>query len=319
MNWLFLLLSLLVLLGGGEFFIRGAVAIARRLRVSPVVMGLTIVAFGTSAPELAVNVIAAWKGETGITFGNIVGSNIANVGLILGLSATLGAMTIDRSFLKWNLPLMLVATGLTVMLCMDRVWGQSSDVVTRQDGIILLALFVGFVWVTVRPALRAKDEREADDEDHPSKHWVHSIVTMTIGLVGVLVGSHHTVNSAVTLASALGVSQAVIGITLIAVGTSLPELATSLIAIAKGHADLAVGNVVGSNAFNLLLILGVSSTVHDVSIPDGGMIDLAVMAVFSLALFLFAITHQRKIVRWEGAVLLATYATYIAWRVGLTG
>ncbi len=307
-----LLAGLIVLLAGGELLVRGASALARNLGVSPFVVGLTVVAFGTSAPELAVNVSAALSGNSDITFGNVIGSNIANIGLIIGLTALMKAFTVRRSIVSREIPVMLGVTALGIVLALDARFG-------RVDGAILLVCFVCFLFVTTRTALKDRNKdrflegAEGEEEAHKVMHWAPASLLTLAGLAGVLLGSDWTVDGASGVAVSLGMSQAVIGLTIVALGTSLPELTTSLFAVRKGQAELAIGNVVGSNIFNLLFILGVSSGIRAVEVPRGGFMDLIAMAIFSVVLLPFAMSRQR-LARHEGLLLLAGYLAYMAWR-----
>ncbi len=320
MDWLLLIAGLVVLLAGGEALVRGATALARSLGVSSMVIGMTVLAFGTSAPELAVNVAAAASGRSAITFGNVVGSNIANVGLILGITAMIQMLRIHRTIVTREIPIMLGATALTILLGSDWILGNAPDRFGRVDGALLLLAFAAFLFVTVRNALKAREDdrfmHEAEEEHEeiaPLKPLATVLLTVA-GLTAVLLGSHWTVEGATRVAQALGMSEALIGLTIVAVGTSLPELTTSLFAALKGHADLAIGNIVGSNVFNLLFVLGVSATIHDVPVPDPrGRVDLLALLVFSAILLPFTIT-QKKLQRAEGALLLAGYITFMAWR-----
>jgi cation:H+ antiporter len=314
MDWLLLILGLVVLLVGGEGLVRGATGLARSFGVSPMVIGMTVLAFGTSAPELAVNVNAAVKGSSELTFGNVIGSNIANIGLILGITALVQTLRIHRSIVTREIPIMLLATGLALVLGLAGPAPHQFDVV---DGSILLAAFALFLFVTVRNARRDDDfihqAEEETAEKPPLGPGLGSIVTL-LGLGGVLLGSHWTVQGATGVARALGMSEALIGLTFVALGTSLPELTTSLFAALKGHADLAVGNIVGSNVFNILFILGVSAVIRPVPVPpDGGRMDLILMAAFSVVFLPLAVT-QKRLGRFEGLLLFSGYAAYIAWR-----
>jgi len=319
MGWLILLIGLTVLLSGGEALVRGATSLARTLGISSLVIGMTVVAFGTSAPELAVNLAAAWKGASGITFGNVVGSNIANIGLILGLAAITKPLEIHRSLVTRGIPIMLIVTAGTILLGSDWLFRKAPDSFSRLDGILLLAGFVAFLGLAVRSALQTRRDdcfvQEASEEEKRRPvQWVFAWVLTGLGLAGVLLGSHWTVKGATQVAQSLGISQVVIGLTIVAIGTSLPELTTSIVASRKGHADLAIGNVVGSNVFNLLLVLGAASTIRPVAIPEGGRADLLMLAVFSAILLPFA-SRQRKLTSTEGLVLLLGYVAYMLWRV----
>jgi len=322
LEWLILLGGLVVLLVGGEALVRGATSLARTFGVSSMVIGMTVVAFGTSAPELGVNVTAALNGRTAITFGNVVGSNIANIGLILGLTAIFRPLQIHRSIVTREIPVMLAATAGMILLGSDWLFRRTPNVIDSLDGILLLFGFAVFLVLTGRSALRSRrddlfiQEAKQEQEQHIPVRWKLASLLTGLGLAGVLLGSHWTVKGATQVAQSLGMSETVIGLTIVAIGTSLPELTTSLFAVLKGHADLSIGNIIGSNVFNLLFILGVSSSIHSVFIPAQGGIDLLMLAVFSVILLPFA-SSQRKLTRTEGLILLIGYMAYMLWRAVL--
>ncbi|MEE9230534.1 MAG: calcium/sodium antiporter [Acidobacteriota bacterium] len=322
MDLLILIAGLTVLLVGGEVLVRGASSLARILGMPPLIIGMTVLAFGTSAPELAVNVGAAWKGQTAITFGNVVGSNIANIGLIIGLTVMIKAMEVHRSIITREIPVMLVATAGTILLGSDWLLKRTPDAIDRMDGVLLLGGFAAFLVMTARSALRIRQEdlflRQAQQEQEKQRpvHWSLALLLLVLGLAGVIQGGDWTVDGATRIAESLGMSQVVIGLSIVSVGTSLPELTTSLLAARRGHADMAIGTVVGSNVFNLLLILGVSSTIHTVAIPDQGWVDFLVLAAFSAVLLPFAIS-QRKLARIEGLLLFLCYVAYIFLRIAI--
>lgn len=320
---LLLLGGLVLLLGGGEMLVRGASALARELGVSPLVVGLTVVAFGTSAPELAVNVTAAWRGDAGLAFGNVVGSNIANIGLILGLAAVWKALSVRGVVVSREMPMMGVATAAAVILGLDRLVDQP-ELYDRADGLMLLLLFGVFLYYTAAEVLRGRGQdplvEEAEDQRRQSRlrTVASGLLVGALGLVILVAGAELTIGAAVDLATDLGVPKSVVGLTLVAVGTSLPELATSLIAVRRGQLDLAVGNVVGSNLFNLLFVLGATASIHPVPVPAGGGVDLIALGVFSAALLTFSLGAGRRIIRAEGWALLAAYGIYSTWRVLLS-
>lgn len=322
---IYLIAGLAMLLGGGNLLVRGASGIARSLNVSPLMIGLTIVAFGTSAPELVVNLAALIRGNDGIAFGNIVGSNISNIGLILGLTAIASPLGVKGMVIVREIPMMILVALVTVVLGIDGVFTGTSDTYVRPDGLILLLLLVVFIFYNIRDAMqkRRQDQYLVLVEEHvPSRSRdtmpVNSIMALA-GLGLLVAGGKLTVTGAVGVATALGVSDALIGLTIIAVGTSLPELATSMIAAWKNEPELAVGNVVGSNIINLSLVLGLVSAISPVDIPVGGRIDLMAMLLFSLLLLPISITSMRKITRTEGAILLTGYCAYIVFRALYNG
>jgi len=320
-NLLLLALGITLLLGGGEFMVRGAAALAKAVGISPLIIGLTVVAFGTSAPELAVNMIAAVNGNGDISFGNIIGSNIANIGLIIGVTALIKPLEIHSSVITRELPMMLLATAAAVIMGLDHLLRGTVSFYDRADGLLLLLLFCIFIHYTVSEVLRQrrfhsdalfKEAEELGREDGDDKIGRNIFLTVA-GMVALVGGGRLTVDAAVALALAFQVPKVLIGLTLVALGTSLPELVTSVIATYRGQTDIAVGNVVGSNIFNLLFVMGMSSTTKAIPIPASGVLDLLVMAFLSLLLLPFTITHKKRIVRWEGAVLLAIYLAYTGW------
>lgn len=323
-----LAMGIVMLTAGGETVVRGATALAQRLGVSTLVIGLTVVAFGTSAPELAVNVIAAIQDQGAISFGNIFGSNMANIGLIIGCTAILRPIVIKDVVIRRELPMMLLATAGALAMGFDNALSAGGavpsrqDFYTRSDGILLLMFFMVFLYYTVGDFVRQRSNGERSRQDGGASAETGSTPWRTLGLIAVglallIGGADVTVHAAVNLARALGVSEELIGLTLIAVGTSLPELVASVAATVRGHAELAIGNVVGSNVFNLLLVLGVTSIVRPVPVPPGGHWDLLVVAGLSLVLFAVSLSYRREIVRTEACVLLAVYLGYLAWRSGV--
>lgn len=307
---LLLVVGLAMLAVGAELFIRGAVKVARRFGVSPFVIGLTLVGMGTSAPELVVNLSAAFKGTPELAVGNVVGSNIANVGLILGVAALVRTLTAEMRLLKVETPL-VVAVSIAAW-----VMGLDGDI-GRWDAAILLVFFTA---VMVYIALSAKREPPAVKEEigksmpKPERTWV-SLLFLVVGLGGLVGGAQLMVDAAVHLAESWGMSKSLIGLTIVAVGTSLPELASSVAAAVRGQSDIAVGNVVGSNLFNLLLILGATAAVSPLPVDDDvKWFDLPVMAGFAV-LLLLVLVNGLKVYRWEGAILLASYIGVTAWAV----
>lgn len=307
--------GLVLLLGGGEALVRGASDLARRWRISPVIIGLTIVGFGTSAPELAVNLTATLRGDTSIAFGNIVGSNIANIALILGLSAVIRPLVVHQTMVSREIPMMLLAAAALAVMAMDRALGAGEEnLIARGEGLVLLLLFLVFLYYTTASALdqrRRPVQTPAQDPASASWSWPVAAAATVLGLGLVVVGGRLTVAGATELAEFFGISQRVIGLTVVAIGTSLPELAASLIAARRGQTDLCVGNIVGSNIFNTLFILGLTASITPTPIPPGGAIDLGVMILASIALLPLAWTG-RHIARWEAVLLLVGYCGYIA-------
>jgi len=325
MEILLLAVGLAVLMVGGETVVRGATGLARALGVSPLVIGLTVVAFGTSAPEMAVNVIAAWRDSSAISFGNIIGSNMANIGLIVGCTAFVRPIQITGVVIAREIPMMLLATTAVVIMGFDSVLGdrQSKDVYDHGDGLLLLLLFLVFLYYTVGDFVKQrsrngrrsgdvqKKEIDAGDTGGEAGGAGKNLAITIFGLVALVGGARVTVGAAVEVARTFGVPEEIIGLTVLAVGTSLPELVASVVATVRGYTGLAIGNIVGSNIFNLLLVLGVTSLVAHIEVPPGGWWDLTMVSLFSLILFLVSMTNNRKIIRTESCVLLILYFGYL--------
>jgi len=298
------------------------------LGVSPLAIGLTVVAFGTSAPELAVNVTAALGGRGGISFGNIIGSNMANIGLIIGCTALIRPILIGGVVIRRELPMMLLATVCVMVMSADAMLGRRSNFLDRSEGLVLLLLFTVFVYYTLGDFLRQRngDSVGASAESigvYPTVPATGSaardLLLTVSGLAALVLGAHWTVDAGASLARAFGVPEVIIGLTILALGTSLPELVASVMATMRGHVDLAIGNVVGSNIFNLLLVGGVTAIVRPIAIPPGGWLDLCVLAVLSVMLMFVSSTRNRIIVRSEAATLMVVYLGYMTWRVLVRG
>lgn len=326
MDLLILAGGLALLLLGGYALVTGASGLASSFGISQIVIGLTVVAFGTSAPELAVNLTAALRGSTGISFGNVIGSNLANLGLILGTAALVRPLVIESRVVAREIPMMLLATAAAAVLGLAPDLRLLPGSFERADGAMLLLLFGVFLYNAVRDVVHARhpdpvveEARLSVERREPRRKRLQNALLTVLGLIGLYLGGELTVAGATGIARSIGLSEAVIGLTIVAVGTSLPELVTSVIAALRGQEDIAVGNVVGSNVFNLLLILGLSATVRPVEVPAGGVLDLAALVGLSLLLLPFSMTNGRTLVRWEGGVLLVAWIGYTAARVALGG
>ncbi|WP_338610006.1 calcium/sodium antiporter [Pelagibacterium nitratireducens] len=309
MVYLLLIVGLILLVAGGEGFVRGSVAIAEKLGMSSLLIGLTLVGFGTSLPELVTSVQAALDGAPGIAVGNVVGSNIANILLILGITALIFPIAVDKAILRRDGSVLVVASLAALAIVMIGTLGRIAGVVL----IAMLLAYVLFSYFADRKAQAGQTvvaEIEATGGHQPV--WL-SIVFVIGGLALTVFGARLLVSSAVEIATALGVSETIIGLTVVAIGTSLPELVTSIIAALRRHTDLALGNIIGSNIFNVLFILGVTALIQPIPVPPEIIgFDIWVMLGATALLLGFSYT-QREIVRWEGGVLLALYAGYIGW------
>ena len=306
-----LVIGFAFLIKGADFLVNGASSIARRLKISDLVIGLTIVAFGTSTPELFVNIIASIRGDAGIAVGNILGSNIANILLILGISSIIFPLSVTKGTVWKEIPLSLLAALLLGILVNDQLIDKKGfSALTRIDGLVLISFFVIFLYYSFSIAKRV----EGMDEHVPSKEYgfLKSFLLIIVGLVGLAVGGKWIVEGAIHLASASGVSQSFIGVTVVAVGTSLPELATSAVAAHKKNAEIAVGNVVGSNIFNIFWVLGLSSLIKPIPFQSRNNIDIGVVILSSVLLFFYMFTGKKKLLdRWEGTVFVLLYISYI--------
>jgi len=310
--------GILLMLLGGHWLVNGAVALARRMGISALVIGMTVVAFGTSAPELALNVIAAIDGKTSLAFGNVVGSNIANIGLVLGLSALAAPLMISSRIIRLELPWLILVTLVFLLIAWLPPGVEDEAGYNRIDGIILLlgSLFICFQWLR-RSEADASDSLATEStsdttpgENERLKPGSHGMVILLSGLALLLVGGKAAEEGAVAIAEHLGVADLVIGLTIVAIATTLPEILTCVIATRRGHADLAVGTVVGSNLFNIVLVMGVTSIVHPVAIPDNGWWSLAALLFFTMLLLPLA-RSARTLSRIEGIALLVMYLGFL--------
>ena len=302
---LLLIFGIVVVLKSADWLTNGAVGLATKLGISQIVIGLTIVAIGTSMPEFFVSIVSAIKGTPDLAVGNIVGSNIFNVLLIVGVAATVAPIAIQRATVRRDIPIAIVASIMLTFMMLD-------DNISRIDALILFAAFIAFIWITLRNSKNNANEKDASTEK-VIPTW-KSVLFIIFGLVGLVLGSNIFVDNASSLAHGWGISDAVIGLTIVAGGTSLPELATSAVAARKGDSGIAIGNVLGSNVFNILMILGLTGIISPMHIQNITYIDMAVM-VISMALFwLFSFTKLR-VERWEGCVLIACFLGYITWLV----
>ena len=293
--------GLVMLCFGGNWLVSGGVAVARKFRISNLVIGMTIVAYGTSTPELAASVAAAGE-HSAIILGNIIGSNIANVGMVIGIAAILVPLTVSKSVLRKEIPIMLGVSFLLVLLSID---GELST----YDGILLLAGLGIFAYYTFKDAIKQRAENKEEIKQGANNVYLKSAGLIGIGVVLLYVGAILTVDNAVILAKEFGLSEKIIGLTVIAIGTSLPELITSIIAIRKGHADIGIGNIIGSNIYNILMIMGVGAALGGVMVGADVYVDYAIMIIFSLSLLIALKTGI--IGRPMGIALAVGYVAYL--------
>jgi len=321
-----LIFGLFLLMSGGEAVVRGTAAVARKLGISPLAIGLTVVAFGTSSPELAVNITAAIADKPDLSFGNIIGSNLANIGLVVGCCGLVRALPIRGVVVAREIPMMLLATVVIMVMAADRIVDHDAPFLDRGDGIVMLLFFSVFLYYTVGELLRQRAEHPVHEDliasDLPGvgrgvAFTRDSLLTLA-GFGALLYGADVTVDSATSLARRFEVPEVVIGMIAVAVGTSLPELAAGLIATLRGHMELAIGTVVGSNVFNLLLVLAITVCIRPLEVPAGGMTDLLFTGGLSIALLVVSVTNHRRILRAEAGLLLVSYLAYISWRAANT-
>lgn len=299
-----LIIGFVLLVKGSDVFVDGSSSIARLLGIPAVIVGLTIVSMGTSAPEAAVSITAGIKGSNEIALANLVGSNIFNMLMVAGISAIITPFAVDKIVIKRDFPVCLGIMAATIIMCLD-------GVVSRVDGIILLVIFVAYTAYLVRSAIK---NRKASDEDDDPMSPVKSVIFILIGIAAVIIGGQLVVNSSKTIAAAFGMSENLIGLTIVAIGTSLPELVTSIVAARKGQSGIAIGNVVGSNIFNLAFILGMTSTANAIAVVPEAMIDAFVMLGVNLLGFIYCLTGK-KLLRWEGIVFVIMYIGYTAYLI----
>ena len=312
----YIVIGVVLVLWGADRLTDGAVGIATRLNIPQIVIGLTIVAMGTSMPEFCVSLVSALKGTADLAVGNVVGSNVFNALLIVGVTALVAPMTILRQTVRKDIPFALVASMLLVLMCFD-------GTLSRIDALVLLALFGFFMYVTLQAGLSAKKADKQDASDEPSQaasdeaaeaqapmSWLRASLFIIIGLGCLIGGSNLFVGGATAVATELGISDAVVGLTVVAMGTSLPELATSVVAARKGNSGIAIGNALGSNVFNILLILGLTGAITPLTLQGITTLDLTMLVVSMMLLWLFSFT-KLTIERWEGALLTTIFVAYL--------
>lgn len=315
MDYILLIIGFVLLIKGADFFVDGSSSVAKILKVPTIIIGLTVVAFGTSMPELSVSVTAALRGSNDLAVSNVLGSNIFNLLVVLGCCALVKPVAAKWSLLKKEFPfsilitiiLLLVDSDFSIMKVLD---GNQGFVLGRWAGLLFLILFVLYIYATVKSALRSRAEaKDMEEEEYKTMSPLKSGIYIVIGLIGIVWGGNLVVDSASNIALTFGWSQTFIGLTIVALGTSLPELVTSVVAARKGENDLAVGNVVGSNIFNILLILGVSSFITPITLDVTAVYDTIILIIASIIVYVSAIS-KREIQRKEGILFLVCYFAF---------
>lgn len=310
MNYVLILVGFVLLIKGADYFVDGASAIAKTFKIPTLVIGLTIVAFGTSAPEAAVSITSAIQGQNAIAMGNVVGSNIFNLLMVVGVSAFICPFSVKKSILLKEFPFVLLSGIVLLVISFDTaLQGSAQNILTRGDGIILLLFFGIFMYYLIAMAITSKDDDCEDIEEMPLKK---SILLSIIGIIGIVFGGKIVVDSASAIAIQWGMSETLVGLTIVAIGTSLPELVTSVVAAKKNQSDIALGNVIGSNMFNAFFILGISATIHPIEIGASVITDLVVLLIVTLITYAFAIS-KKKVNKMEGATLVIIYIIYMAY------
>jgi len=315
LTYILFAIGFVLLIKGADLLVEGSSSIAKKLHISNIVIGLTIVAFGTSMPELIVNIMASMKGSTDIAIGNILGSNIANILLILGISAIIYPIAAKRNTVLKEIPFSLLAAIMIGVMANDALFdGTTWSAITRTDGLALLGFFIIFFYYIF--GITSSHETSTDTDEVKVHSNGKSVIFILLGLVGLVFGGKWIVDGAVSIAEGFNISESLIGLTVVAIGTSLPELATSAVAAYKKQTDIAIGNVVGSNIFNIFWILGVSSVINPLAFNPASNIDIIVTIFTSILLFAIMYIGKRHIIeRWQGFVMVSMYIGYIVFLV----
>lgn len=310
MSYILLIIGFLLLIKGADTFVVGSSSIAKIFNVPTLIIGLTIVAFGTSAPEAAVSVTAALKGNNDMAIANVVGSNIFNILAVVGIAAFINPIKVQKSTIIKEFPFAILASVVLLILAHDiKFQGYNENLLTRADGLMLLSLFGIFMYYLIEMALTSKEDMNVEQAKE-NISMGKSVLMSALGIIGILIGGQLVVNSASSIAIAWGMSENLVGLTIVAVGTSLPEFVTSIIAARKGESDIAIGNVVGSNLFNILFVLGLSATISNISVHPVVFIDMLIMIIVTILAYALAAT-RKSINKFEGAILAMLYIVYM--------
>jgi len=315
MEYIILLIGFALLIKGANYFVDGSSNIARLLHVSPLLIGLTIVAFGTSSPEATVSILAALNGNADVAIGNVVGSNIFNITLVVGITAMIAPLKVENETIRKEIPFTLLASVAMLIFISDiLLQSGTSNVITRSEGLTLLLIFTVFMYYIFEVARDSRSNTIAipleNTNESEAPKWKKQIFISLIGLAAIIFGGHFVVSSSTEIAYALGMSETLVGLTIVAVGTSLPELVTSITAALKKQTDIALGNIVGSNIFNILFVLGASAVIVPLRIDEKIFIDVILMISLTIVLLLFSKSHF-KIGKYEGLILVGAYIIYL--------
>lgn len=313
LEYILLIIGFVLLIKGADYFVEGASNIAVKLNVSPLLVGLTIVALGTSSPEATVAILAALEGSPGVVLGNVIGSNIVNITVVIGLTALIAPLTVQSETVRKEIPFaMLAAIVLMILMADVALQGAGANIINRGDGIIILLFFSVFLYYVFEMARKNRSSTVEKVDADTGESWLKNILFTIGGLIAIIIGGEMVVSSATEIALSLGMSEALVGLTIVAIGTSLPEIMTSVTAALKGKGDMAIGNVVGSNIFNIFFVTGTASTVAPIAAESKLFFDGWVMVGLTVLLLIFSRTHF-KIGRREGAVLLLAYLAYLVY------
>lgn len=313
MTYVLLLVGFALLIKGADFFVEGSSKIARLLKVPPMLVGLTIVAFGTSSPEATVSIIAALEGSSAVSLGNVIGSNIFNITLVVGITAFLNPLKVESETIRKEIPFTLLGSvALWVLISDIALQGEGANIITRSEGIILLLFFAIFLYYIFEVARNNREKGNVDTGDTTGVTWGKNILFTLGGLAGIIFGGDLVVSNATDIALSIGMSETLVGLTIVAVGTSLPELITSITAALKKESEIALGNIVGSNIFNILLVIGASATISPLAVDSKIFFDLIFMILFTIVLLIFS-RSRYKISKKEGAILAVVYIAYLTY------
>ncbi|WP_270506979.1 calcium/sodium antiporter [Paraclostridium sordellii] len=310
MSYILLIIGFIILIKSADFFVNGASSIAKALRIPTIIIGLTIVAFGTSAPEAAVSVTAALKGNNDIAIANVVGSNIFNLLAVIGIASMIKPVKVQKTTILKEFPFILLSSLVLLILSHDtKFQGYSNNELTKSDGLMLLALFSIFMYYLLEMAITSKEDMQVEQGSKKSS-IPKSLMISLLGIIGIVFGGQVVVDSASNIALSIGMSENLVGLTIVSIGTSLPELVTSVVAAKKGESDIAMGNVVGSNIFNILFVLGISAFINPISVHPIVFVDMFIMFIISIIAYIFA-TTKREVNKFEGFLMVLIYISYM--------
>ena len=313
MTYVLLVVGFALLIKGADYFVEGASKLAQLLKVPPLLVGLTIVAFGTSSPEATVSIIAALEGSSEVSLGNVIGSNIVNITLVVGITAMINPLSVETATIRKEIPFTLLASvALWVLISDIALQNSGFNLITRSDGIIFLLFLAIFMYYIFEVARNNREQGAGDVPQAAGATWGKNIFLTLVGLAGIIFGGDLVVDNATGIALSIGMSETLVGLTIIAIGTSLPELITSITAALKKQSEIALGNIVGSNILNILFVLGVSATISPLVVIDKIFVDVIVMIILTVLLLIFSRTRY-KISKIEGTILVSVYITYLVY------